>query len=122
MTAESIAVTVSFEIERGALDVLPAQRPADDGPQVLSGDGLRPETVEPKTRHAARRIAGGDPHVAQSIAAESARAKRAQQVAAAQLGSPDRGPAARIVGLRRQIRGVFGARPDFRRELGPSAA
>jgi hypothetical protein len=48
VAAEAIRAVLLAQLERRALDVLPAERAADGDAEILSGDLLRPQAVEPQ--------------------------------------------------------------------------
>src|SRR3954471_18868488 len=84
VAAEAVRAVFLAQLERRALYVLPAERPADRDAQILSGNPIRFETVQPQLGHPPRRVVCGDRHVAE-LAAESRRPGRALQVGVVQL-------------------------------------
>src|SRR5439155_6440468 len=57
VSRKAIRVAIAFELERGALDELPAQCSSDHDAQILPGDGFRIQSVEPETADAPRPVA-----------------------------------------------------------------
>src|SRR5258706_8731673 len=52
VTAEAVRLSLLPKLECGALDVLPAQRSADDDAKILAGDDIRTQTIERQLRDA----------------------------------------------------------------------
>ena len=119
---EAVHVAAPAQVERGALDVLPAERAADGNAQILTRQRRRLETVETETRDAPGAVARRDTHAAKRRAAKAGCVQRPQQIAGAKVRRPLRRPAARIVGLRRQVGRVLVAGPDVGRHRRVSTA
>ena len=120
-TVEAIGARLAREVERGALDLLPAERASDGDAQLLTGDFGRCHTVETQSRHAARRIAREDAHRAQTTAGKAAGVERTKKIRVGEFHAPRRTTSTRRVALRHEKRRVGRARPDRRGHLGPAA-
>ena len=97
VAVESVPGPLPAQLERRALDVLPAERPADDDAEILAGNLGRGQAVDAQAGHAARTVSRDDPHVAKPVAAKAGGAKSAQQIRRPELRLPRRRPFARLV-------------------------
>ena len=90
---EAVRVADALELERRALDELPAERPADDGPQILPGDflGRRSRPRAASRRVPTRRATGSRKSRSRSPRnppARSARVRSAPSISAVHTGAP----------------------------------
>src|SRR5216117_3706285 len=113
MAVQPIAVGFALQFERGALDVLPTQRTANDGPEIRTRNLIRLEPLEAKLRDPSGRIARKNAQAAQPVAAEPPGVERTKEIAFGELRGPYRRAAATIVVLRRQKRRVLMTRPHL---------
>src|SRR5262249_6831343 len=108
--------------ECGALDVLWTECASHDRPEILTGDLVRREAVQPQGRDATGVAARDDFQIAEAVALEAAGAQRAQEISGVDVLLPGRLASAPVILARGQIPEIRRAGPDLRRPFSVTAA